>query len=59
VPSFILGLEYADTFLQIGVPALYLSGATLVVGVTLLLLRRFAVAQVRYISQPADYFPCS
>lgn len=57
VPSFILGLEYADTFLQIGVPALYLSGATLVVGVTLLLLRRFAVAQVRYISQPADYFP--
>ena len=57
VPGFLTGVEFFDGLLQIGVPTLYLTDATLVLGATLLLLRRFVLPQVRYISQPADYFP--
>ena len=57
VPGFFTGLEFADGLLQIGVPTLYLTDVALVLGVTLLLMRRFLIPQVRYISLPADYFP--
>lgn len=57
VPGFLLGLEFADGFLQIGAPVLYITDLLLVLGVTLLLIRRVVLPQVRYISQVADYFP--
>jgi nitrate reductase gamma subunit len=57
VPAWLAPLEFADTFLQIGVPNLYISGVVLLLGVMLLLLRRMIVPQVSFISQPADYFP--
>jgi len=57
VPSFVNLLESLDGFLQIGAPRLFLTGVILLLAVTYLLLRRFYVRQVRYISLAADYFP--
>lgn len=57
VPGFLTGIEFFDGLLQLGVPTLYLTDLGLVLGATLLLIRRFVIPQVRYISQPADYFP--
>ncbi len=57
VPSFLRIIEGLDGFLQIGVPRLLMTGVILLGAVTYLLLRRFYIPQVRYISLPADYFP--
>lgn len=57
VPSFLRVIESLDGFLQIGTPRLLMTGLILLVAVTYLLLRRFYIPQVRYISLPADYFP--
>jgi len=57
VPDFIRTLGAADGFLQILSPGLQISGLTLLLGVTLLLLRRLIRPQVRYISLVNDYFP--
>ncbi len=50
-------LENLDSFFQVGLPILYLSGAGLVVGVLYLLLRRIFISQVNYVSLASDYFP--
>ncbi|WP_461210654.1 sulfate reduction electron transfer complex DsrMKJOP subunit DsrM [Desulfocurvus sp. DL9XJH121] len=57
VPGFLTGIEFLDGILQIGVPTLYLTDALLVLGVTLLFLRRVLIPQVRYISLANDFFP--
>ncbi|GAB6175378.1 sulfate reduction electron transfer complex DsrMKJOP subunit DsrM [Desulfobaculum senezii] len=57
VPAFLTGIEWVDGFLQIGAPTLYITDVTLVLGVTLLLLRRILLPQVRYISMVNDFFP--
>lgn len=57
VPSFVNVLENLDGFLQVGVPRLFLTGVILLLAVTYLLLRRFYIPQVRYISLASDYFP--
>lgn len=57
VPSFLKIIEGFDGFLQIGTPRLLMTGLILLGAVTYLLLRRFYIPQVRYISLPADYFP--
>lgn len=57
VPSFLSIIESLDGFLQIGVPRLLMTGVILLAAVIYLLLRRFYIPQVRYISLPADYFP--
>lgn len=57
VPFFVGILEKLDGILQIGLPGLFLSGVMLIAGATLLLLRRIVISKIRYISQPADYFP--
>jgi nitrate reductase gamma subunit len=49
--------ERVDSFLQIGVPLLYLSDVVFLFAVTYLFLRRVFIPQVKYISQAADYFP--
>ena len=56
VPGVIRGLEAADTFLQIGLPLLYITDVLIVSALTFLFLRRVVAPQVRYISLPADYF---
>lgn len=57
VPSFLHFLESIDGFLQIGIPRLLMTGVILLVAVTYLLLRRFFISEVRYISLASDYFP--
>ena len=58
-------IQSLDSFLEIGIapisglnlPGIMLSGLVLLGGVTLLLLRRLIIPQVRYVSLPSDYFP--
>jgi len=57
VPWAIQGLGTLDTFLQIGVPPLYITGVLLLGAVTFLFLRRVVAPRVRYISLAADFFP--
>jgi nitrate reductase gamma subunit len=57
VPGFVTFLENVDGFLEIGLPALYITTATFLLGVTVLLIRRLTNPQVRYISLIGDYFP--
>ncbi|MEW6071551.1 MAG: sulfate reduction electron transfer complex DsrMKJOP subunit DsrM [Planctomycetota bacterium] len=57
VPAPVLWLVRLDALMEVGVPALFMSGAGLVAGALFLLLRRLAIPQVRYFSLPADYFP--
>jgi nitrate reductase gamma subunit len=57
VPGFVLALQRADGFLEIGIPLLYLTGLFLVAAALFLLLRRLFSAPLRYISLASDYFP--
>ena len=57
IPLFVNLLEGMDGLFEIGVPALYMTDAVILLSVTYLLLRRVFIPQVRYISLPADYFP--
>lgn len=57
VPGAIRTLEALDSFLQIGVPLLYMTDLVLIGAVTFLFLRRVFIPQVKYISLAADYFP--
>ncbi len=50
-------LEKLDSFFQVGLPVLYLSGVALLAASIYLFLRRVFIPQMRYISLPADYFP--
>ena len=52
----VTGLSALDGFLEIGVPALYISDVTLLAGLVFLFLRRVVLPQVRYISLFSDYF---
>lgn len=57
VPLCIQAVEFMDGILQVGVPRLFMSGALLLAGIVLLLMRRLNDPKLRYISLPADYFP--
>lgn len=57
VPAIIQGLEGLDSFLQIDLPIIYITDILILVALTYLLLRRFFVPKVRYISLASDYFP--
>ena len=50
-------LENVDSFFQVGLPGVFISGIVLFAAVTLLLIRRVVIPQVRYISLASDYFP--
>ncbi len=57
VPAAVQLVEGLDSFLQIGVPLLYLTDVFLLGAVTYLFIRRISLPQVRYISLISDYFP--
>lgn len=57
VPYPIHVIESLDSFLQIGIPLLYITDVLLLAAVTYLFIRRLYIPQVKYISLPADYFP--
>lgn len=57
VPLPIKIMEALDSFFQVGVPLVYITDLTLLIGVTYLFIRRVIMPQIRFISIPADYFP--
>lgn len=57
VPFFVTALEQVDGFMQVGLPVIYMSGPVLLAAATYLLLRRMFLANTKYISLAADYFP--
>ena len=57
VPRLVGFLATVDGVFEIGVPALYITGAVMLTAITYLFLRRVFIPQVRYISLAADYFP--
>ncbi len=57
IPSLVKGVEFADGILQIGAPTMYLTDATVLLGLALLFGRRLFNRQVRYISLANDFFP--
>jgi nitrate reductase gamma subunit len=57
VPEVLLLVQEIDGFLQIGVPVMFITSVTLLLGVGYLFLRRIFIPQVRYISLAGDYFP--
>ena len=57
VPLAIQLLEKVDSFFQIGLPVIYMSGAVLLAAVTFLFIRRILLPQIRYVSLAADFFP--
>ncbi len=50
-------LENLDSFFQVGLPMVFISGVVLLAALIFLFLRRLLVPQVRYVSLAADYFP--
>ncbi len=56
IPAWVLALQKADGFFQVGTPEVYLSDLLLVAGLAYLLVRRFQDPLVRYISLFTDYF---
>jgi nitrate reductase gamma subunit len=57
VPFFVKLLEKQDGFFQVGLPIIYMSGIVLLAAAIYLCLRRMLIAQVRYVSLAADFFP--
>jgi [DsrC]-trisulfide reductase subunit M len=57
VPVCLQVLENLDSFMQLGLPVMYISGFVLLAAVIYLFLRRLFIAQVRYISLASDFFP--
>lgn len=56
-PAWIDAIEGGDSFLEIGLPVMYITDVIFILGITLLFLRRVLVPRFRYISHAADYFP--
>jgi len=57
VPGFVTFVEATDGFLEIGLPVVFVTTLTFLLGVSYLLFRRLTNPQVRYISLVGDYFP--
>jgi nitrate reductase gamma subunit len=57
VPEVIHLVESLDSFLQVGVPLLYITDGVFLGAVFYLFLRRIGIPQMRYISLINDYFP--
>lgn len=57
VPFLVQQIEHLDSFLEVGLPVMLISGVVLLGGVSLLLVRRIVIPQVRYISLSSDWFP--
>lgn len=57
VPSFIVKLDYIDSFFYLGIPPIYITDFLILAGLIFLLLRRLIDPKVNYISYGSDYFP--
>ncbi|MGI6679832.1 MAG: sulfate reduction electron transfer complex DsrMKJOP subunit DsrM [Dehalobacterium sp.] len=56
-PLFVGFLEGLDGFFDFGMYSFYLTDLLIIVALAYLLIRRFAIPMVRYVSLAADYFP--
>ncbi len=56
VPALINLISMGDGFFEIGLPTFFITDVLFLAAATYLFLRRIFIAQVRYISLPADYF---
>jgi len=57
VPPLLKTIESLDSFLQVGVPLMYITDVIILLAVTYLFVRRVYIPQIKYISLAADYFP--
>lgn len=57
VPYVVQMTESVDSFLQVGLPIMYMTDAVVILAVTYLFVRRVIIPQVSYISLLADFFP--
>lgn len=57
VPWFIQVIEFGDGILQIGSPNMYITDATILLGLVFLFGRRLITRNLRYLSLANDYFP--
>ncbi|HHO48120.1 MAG TPA: menaquinol oxidoreductase [Desulfobacteraceae bacterium] len=57
VPWFIQVIEFGDGILQIGSPGMYITDATIILGLVFLFGRRLITRNLRYLSLANDYFP--
>ncbi len=57
IPGFLVILDAADGFLQITLPALYLTDLLFIAALTYLVARRWFDAKISYISLANDFFP--
>ncbi len=57
VPFFVPLLEGVDSFLQVYVPAVYISGIVLLMALIYLLVRRILDPKLHYLSLASDFFP--
>ncbi|ARM30051.1 sulfate reduction electron transfer complex DsrMKJOP subunit DsrM [Prosthecochloris sp. HL-130-GSB] len=57
LPGPVAFLEHADSFLDVTVPALYMTDAIVLAAVSYLVIRRIVDARVRIISLQTDFFP--
>ncbi len=57
IPEIFVLMDHMDSMFQILSPPIYISSVLILLALGYLLLRRLIVPNVRYISQPADYFP--
>jgi [DsrC]-trisulfide reductase subunit M len=56
VPFFVHGLQSLDSWLQVGLPILYLTDVVVLAALTFLFLRRIADPKLRFITLGSDYF---
>ena len=56
ISGLINSLSAVDSFFEIGIPALYLTDAAILLALSFLILRRVLIPQWRYISLAEDYF---
>jgi nitrate reductase gamma subunit len=56
VPAWVDWVASVDGLFEVGVPGIYITSFTLLIGLGYLLWRRLADAQVRFMSLPSDYF---
>ncbi|MDD3620166.1 MAG: sulfate reduction electron transfer complex DsrMKJOP subunit DsrM [Desulfobulbaceae bacterium] len=57
VPWLIQAIEFGDGILQIGSPGMYMTDATIILGLVFLFGRRLITRHMRYLSLANDYFP--
>ncbi|HBT95986.1 MAG TPA: menaquinol oxidoreductase [Coriobacteriia bacterium] len=55
IAPFVQILQSGDSFLQIGLPALFITDVVVLTALSYLFLRRVVIPRIRYISLPADY----